>query len=401
MTPSSSARGDVRSIGPPRATPRRLPLTTSRGIVYVVDDEPNVLRSIGDLLSGQYEVHRFATGEDALAGLERVWPDVVLLDVLLPGLDGVEVCRKMKQRAGDVPLPVVLITALDSTADRVRGITAGADDFLTKPVHQSELRARVANLVQVGRYHALLRAERDKAAADARDLRAQLHEAERLATLGTFGAGVSHELNNIATVLAATVDALDAGELATHEAVRHLRHATKHVKHLAQEVLKAARPQSPVAEEVDLLAVAREVEAMTRITGRTKYIHVELLAPETPLRVYVPPVQAQQVVLNLLVNSADAISEQGRVDGHVRIELRGDGQWVELALADDGPGIPPEVQARLFEPFFTTKPPGLGTGLGLPVVKQLVEGWGGSIDVDSTPGRGTTVRIRVPTQRPA
>lgn len=298
-------------VAPPRATPRRLPLATTRGIVFVVDDEPNVLRTVGDLLATEYEVHRFGTGEDALYALERVWPDVVLLDVLLPGIDGIEVCRRMKQRAGDVPLPVVLVTALDSTADRMRGLTAGADDFLTKPVHQSELRARVANLVKVGRYHALLQAQRDKAAADARDLRAQLVEAERLAQLGTFGAGVSHELNNIATVLLGSLGALEKGDLTDAEARQHLRSAAEHVKALALTVLRAARPQPSVAREVDLISVAREVESMTRVTGRSKYVHVELLAPETPVLVHVPPVQAQQVLLNLIVNAADALNELG------------------------------------------------------------------------------------------
>jgi signal transduction histidine kinase len=226
-------------------------------------------------------------------------------------------------------------------------------------------------------------------------LRQQVLRADRLATLGTFAAGVSHELNNIAQVLRG---ALDAPTSTPDEALNIrdiLVHVSSHVTELARTVLHIARPTEDTLLEVDLIRTLEEVRNMLRLTGRTRHAIVDLVVPQGACLIRANRVHTQQVFLNLLSNAADAVAEIREPRIEIGACLTPEGH-VEAWVQDNGAGIPAEVLSRIFEPFFTTKPAGAGTGLGLPVVKQIVESWGGSIHVESQPGRGTRMVIDIP-----
>ncbi|QRO01538.1 response regulator [Archangium violaceum] len=366
--------------------------------VLIVDDDAASRRTASALLSpAGYEVVFAINGEEALAVVGEAHPDLVLLDVMMPGLDGIEVCRRLRERSGKDYVPIILLTALDGRREVVLGLEAGADDFLTKPVHGAELRARVANLLKVRAYHQLLTTQRDSALATVDELRQQILQADRLATLGTFAAGVSHELNNIAQVLNSAVDELPPQPPAPEDAdARDTREvlamATRHVTELARTILRMARPQEEATPLADLGRTLGEVRDMLRLTGRARHVRLSLELPETPCVIQASPVHAQQVFLNLLANAADALS--GTAQPEIQVGVRHvPGGHIEAWVQDNGPGMSEEVLARVFEPFFTTKPAGQGTGLGLPVVKQLVESWGGHLHLHSRPGHGTRVVV--------
>jgi len=390
--PSSSATGpDSRRTRPSR--------------VLIVDDDDFSRKTAEVLLSPLgYEVIPASNGEEGLRLASESAPDLVLLDVMMPGLDGFEVCRRLRQQAFEHHLPIILLTALDGRRDVVLGLEAGADDFLHKPVYGAELRARVSNLLKVRAYHQLLANQRDSALATVDELRQQILRADRLATLGTFAAGVSHELNNIAQVLACAVSelpptpahAVDPNDADTR-AVLH--HAANHVTELARTILRIARPQEDGTAETDLRRTLGEVREMLRLTGRTRYVDLSLALPEVPCVIRASPVHAQQVFLNLISNAADALGETSQPRIEVGVRPAPDGH-IEAWVRDNGPGMSQEVLARIFEPFFTTKAAGQGTGLGLPVVKQLVESWGGKLHIHSQLAKGTRVVIETPGARP-
>jgi C4-dicarboxylate-specific signal transduction histidine kinase len=370
--------------------------------VLIADDDIASRNTVAAQLSPAGYRLRFASnGEEALAAVEAETPDLVLLDVMMPGLDGYEVCRRLRACLRAEYIPIILITALDGRKNIVRGLEAGADDFLAKPVYGAELRARVSNLLKVRAYHQLLASERDSARATVEELRQQVLQADRLATLGTFAAGVSHELNNIAQVLRSALEppsrdlpaaVAEAEAMANREA---LTHVARHVTELARSILRIARPTESPHTEAELGQTLKEVRDMLRLTGRTRHAHVSLVLPQDPCLVRANPVHAQQVFLNLLSNAADAVVDTPEPTIEVGVRVRPDGR-VEAWVQDNGPGMPPEVLARIFEPFFTTKAAGAGTGLGLPVVKQLVESWGGQLLVQSQPGSGTRMVLDVP-----
>jgi signal transduction histidine kinase len=377
---------------PPSAPPR----------VLIADDDPASRNTIAALLTpAGYRIRFASNGEEALACVEEELPDLVLLDVMMPGVDGFEVCRRLRACLHAEYVPIILVTALDGRKDIVRGLEAGADDFLPKPVYGAELRARCANLLKVRAYHQLLASERDNALATVDALRQQVLRADRLATLGTFAAGVSHELNNIAQVLRSALEppshevpaaVAEAEAQANREA---LTHVAQHVTELARSILRIARPTESTHLEAELGQTLKEVRDMLRLTGRTRHARVALVLPPEPCLIRANPVHAQQVFLNLLSNAADAVVDTPEPSIEVGVRARPGGR-LEAWVQDNGPGMPPEVLARIFEPFFTTKAAGAGTGLGLPVVKQLVESWGGQILVQSQPGKGTRMVLDVP-----
>ncbi len=366
--------------------------------VLIADDDALSRKTIAALLSPLGCHVRFARhGQEALDAVEQEPPDLVLLDVMMPGLDGFEVCRRLRERWRERYLPIILITALDGRQDVLRGLEAGADDFLQKPVHGAELRARVSNLIKVRAYHQLLAAQRDSALAMADSLRQQVLHADRLATLGTFAAGVSHELNNIAQVLSSVLAASPVSPSGAWEPVDRemLAHAVGHVAELSRALLNVSRPAEDAQEEVDLVRTLEEVRNMLRLTGRTRHAPPSLVLPDQVCLIRANPVHAQQVFLNLMANAADAVegTPEPAIEAGVRLLPEG---WLEAWVQDNGPGMSERVRARIFEPFFSTKPAGFGTGLGLPVVKQIVESWGGRIHVHTEPGKGTRMVLELP-----
>ena len=369
--------------------------------VLIADDDAGSRKIAAALLSPLgHHLHLATTGAEALAAVDAQPPDLVLLDVMMPGMDGFEVCQRLRERLRGDHVPIVLVTALDGQQDILRGLEVGADDFLRKPVHGAELRARVSNLLKVRAYHQLVTTQRDSALATVDSLRQQVLQADRLATLGTLAAGVSHELKNIAQVLHGL---LDIGEVAGESEPRAeasgerkvLGHVAKHITELAHAILRMARPAEAPLAETDLGKTLEEVRHMLRLTGRTRHAQVSLALPAGSCVIRANPVHAQQVFLNLLGNAADAVEGVRKPSIEAGVRTAPDGS-IEAWVKDNGPGMSKAVLARIFEPFFTTKPAGAGTGLGLPVVKQLVESWGGQLRVHTQPGQGTRVELHVP-----
>lgn len=373
-------------------------MSPPRSRIAIVDDDPGSRKTATDLLTPLgHDVRTYSNGRALLDSLNEGPPDLLLCDVMMPDLDGLEVTRALRQKPELAALPIVLVTALDAIGDRVAGLEAGADDFLSKPVHGPELRARVGNLLQVGAYRKWLEAEREAAKRQVDQVQQQLFHAERLATLGTFAAGISHELKNIVAVFSSmlgTLERLPNGYLLDDEAFTALKQTTQHASELAHSVLQVSRASGPSDDRVELAGVVRDVTSMLRAAGRTRHLDVRLTLPSQAVTAHASMLEVQQVLLNLIGNATDAIGNNR--DARIEITLTSEGDLAHLVVADNGPGIPDHVKAKLFTPFFTTKPPGKGTGLGLSVIKQIVEKWQGSVELESTVGQGTSVHVKLP-----
>ena len=233
------------------------------------------------------------------------------------------------------------------------------------------------------------------------ETRTMLSLAERRATLGTLAGGVGHELRNIAQVQVAAVDeiagALEAGERVddlVRQLLPELQRVGDHITLHGNKLMQLARPGPDHVAPMDLNAIARDVGVMLKLAGKLGRAELVLaLAPE-PLCVTVNRARIEQILVNLVSNAVDAI---GDASGSVTIETsaRGDSR-VACRVRDTGSGIAREHLERIFEPFFTTKPPDRGTGLGLSVVRDIVLSYGGSLDVDSKLGVGTTFTFELP-----
>lgn len=230
--------------------------------------------------------------------------------------------------------------------------------------------------------------------------RSSLLLAERRATLGTLAGGVGHELRNIAQIQIAAVDEL-ASALGANEDVTELarsllpdlervgEHITAHGKRLMQ----LARPGSDAIEPLDLNAAVKDMVEMLQRAGKLRHVKVELNFALDRAIANVNRIKIEQILVNLIGNAVDAIgSNEGRID----VDVYGDGDRLVCQVRDTGSGMPPEVIEKIFQPYFTTKPEGKGTGLGLPVAREIVTSYGGTLAVHSRPGAGTTFKFDLP-----
>jgi PAS domain S-box-containing protein len=232
--------------------------------------------------------------------------------------------------------------------------------------------------------------------------RTQLLLAERRATLGTLAGGVGHELRNIAQIQVAAVDelatALAAGEdmtALTRAILPDLERVGEHITQHGHRLMQLARPGPDRVAPIDLNLVVLDVISMLRGAGKLRRLDVVTNLGSDPLTVTVNRTRIEQIMVNLVVNAVDAI---GEVHGKITVDVHPmpDSARVVCEVADTGSGIPPDQLERVFEPFFTTKPEDRGTGLGLPVAREIVQSYGGNLVVRSEVGVGTTFTFDLP-----
>jgi signal transduction histidine kinase len=237
-----------------------------------------------------------------------------------------------------------------------------------------------------------------------RSLFQQLQQAQKLESIGTLAGGVAHDFNNLLLVILSHVDLLQRrGVGAPSEnaaSVRAIEESARRATDLTRQLLAFSRRQVAGHERFELEdAAERSLGLIRRLLPAS--IELRFTPGHEPTAVWGAAIELDQVVMNLCVNARDAMPEGGLIEvTTARVVRKNDAgkdtEYACLSVRDTGTGILPEQQARIFDPFFTTKPPDRGTGLGLSVVHELVQQWGGFIEVDSTPGVGTTMRVYLP-----
>jgi len=253
---------------------------------------------------------------------------------------------------------------------------------------------------------------RKQAEARHRELEAQLRQAQKMEAIGHLTGGIAHDFNNILTGIMGYLTLAGEREAASSDAklARHLQqaqHGATRAKELIQQMLAFSRAQKGKPRAVSLAPLAEEA---VKLLGSSLPATVELrtaLEQDLPA-VMIDPVQVEQILLNLCINARDAMDGAGKITVGVRLAAQGAtprcaschkpaaGRYVELAVADSGPGIPPEVLERMFEPFFSTKEVGRGSGMGLAMVHGIVHEHGGHVVVETAPGKGATFRVLLP-----
>jgi signal transduction histidine kinase len=369
---------DFESQTPAPTAAMLAPASTPEGTVLVAEDDPRLLEAIGKLLSARYRVLLAGDGISALRLARAHLPDLLVSDVGMPGMDGLELTRRFRELPGNRLAPVVLLTAFSSLSDRLSGFEAGAIDYVAKPFDPAELLARVRSQLEI------------------RALALKLHQSEKLAALGTLSAGLAHEMRNPANAIVNAIGPLS--ELLPPELIGDdhpvgqligvLRECAAQIALLSRQLLGFKRQGELERAENRLTDVIGRARALVQplfknVTLKESLEYRGSLSCAAPL--------LTQVLANLLDNAAHAAGP----GGWVQLGSRSDGNRLVLEVSDSGPGVPPELRERIFEPFFTTKPPGAGTGLGLTTARQIVERHGGTLDVRDG-ASGSVFRIELP-----
>ena len=412
--------------------------------ILIVDDELQNRKLLVTLLRPEgYCTRTAANGEDALASIAQSAPDLILLDIMMPGMDGYQVARSLKSDPATSNIPIVMITALIDRSARLAGLDAGVEDFLTKPVDRAELWLRVRNLLrlktlsdalqnqtlilerQVRARTASLEKSNEQLREQMRRGEAVQHElrlAQKLEAVGRLAAGVAHEINtpiqyvsdsvqflrSAFADLLSIVKTLDAARYAADTdldflrievpgSIERIEEGLQRVTTIVRAMKEFAHPGSRDKQAADL---NRALEA-TLLIARTEYKHVatiDLHCGNIP-QVLCNVGELSQAFLNLIVNSAHALADAGRdcETGWIKIRTQFVDRSVELTFEDNGCGIPEELVTRIYDPFFTTKEIGRGTGQGLAIARSIiVDKHDGSIGVVSAPHIGTCFTLRLP-----
>lgn len=296
-----------------------------------------------------------------------------------------------------VPVSVTGSPVLDPTG-KLEGIVLVARDV--REIRQL-LEDKEAEIDRRTQAEDALRAAKSSIEEQLDQTRASLLLAERRATLGTLAGGVGHELRNIAQIQVAAVDeihgAIERGDDVSNlvrDVIADLERVGEHISQHGQRLMQLARPGPDHVAPVDLDVIVRDVVSMLRGAGKLRRLEVITTVGEG-LQVTVNRTRIEQILVNLIVNAVDAI---GDLLGTITIDVRpsGDEKRVVCTVSDTGSGIPADQLDKIFLPFFTTKPEDRGTGLGLPVAREIVQSYGGNLTVSSTVGSGTTFTFDLP-----
>jgi signal transduction histidine kinase len=371
--------------------------------LLIVDDEPGMRSYLVDLLEDSYRVLVANDGHLAMQMAQSEQPDLMLLDLMLPFMDGLEVCRRLKEAPETERIKIVLLTARIDEAAKIEALKHGANDFLTKPFSSIEVKTRLLNLYK--------QAELEKHLVDTnRELTetlSLLHKAQakilhekKLVGLGSMAAGLLHEVQNPLSYTLAAIHLLKA-----EKAIKENEELTDMFQDVEEGVLRVNRIVSDLEtfaypSEIDKQKIFHFGEAIKLATRFARHdlspIVVDVQVEDDDL-VVGSEGHIVQVLVNLLRNSAKVL--KGLPKGHGPqlkiIAKRADGE-LSVRVWDNGPGIDPEIQSRIFEPFFTTKDVGEGMGLGLSICYTIIKNHGNEIKVRSEPGKWTEFYFKLP-----
>lgn len=376
---------------------------TELPLLLVVDDEPDMRRYLVSMLRESYRVIEAADGISALEKAREEKPDLILLDVMLPGVSGLEVCRSLKERAETRAIKIIVLTARVDEDAKIVALRHGADDFLIKPFSGLEVRSRIANLIRAGQLESDLHrtnAELKQSLQQLRETEAALVQNARLSALGTMAAGLLHEIGNplnfmgTALQLAARDPTIQA-DPDTADTLKDIHAGYERIHRVVTDLRGFTAPHRP--EHPRPFHIESAIDHALRFTAHVqKGITItKNIAAEG--EVYGSQSTIAQVLVNLIVNAVAAVRavEEERKP-EISITSVVEGEEIIVSVRDNGTGIDPKIQAQIFDPFFSTKDVGEGMGLGLAVSHRIIANHGGSLSVKSSLGEWTEFRFNLP-----
>ncbi len=385
------------------------PLTDRRARLLIADDEPDMLRFLKSHLGSHFQVLEAVDGRQAIEKAQQYEPDVIICDMMMPEVDGLEVCRRLREREGTKHVPILLLTARADEETKITALTAGASDFLSKPFSTTELRVRVTNLCESHLLQRQLAWQNKKLEATLEQLKeteTSLVQSEKMASLGRMSAGIIHEINNPLNYAKGALHALKKKKKFLpeeewpdfEEIITDTEDGFSRVAAIVSDLRTFSHPNNVEMSQINLRDVFETALKFTSHEWREK-VKVENRLP-AELCVMGNRHKLVQVTVNLLQNALDALKGKGFSDDErpaITIDHQHESGADLVRIRDNGPGMSAETASNIFEPFYTTKKVGEGMGLGLSVCYRIISEHGGRIDVRSEIGKYCEFTLEFPT----
>jgi signal transduction histidine kinase len=370
--------------------------TTRQGVasILIVDDNPVNLQVLTSMLKQSgWRPRPVTSGQLGLQAARNEPPDLVLLDINMPEMNGYEVCEQLKADTRLASIPVIFVSALGETMDKVRGFAVGGVDYITKPFQLDEVKARVTTHLELRRQRRELQASYDK-----------LREGERLRD--SLVHMIVHDLRSPLTAISAYLqlfgqEAKEKLGAETQEDIASAMHATRNMVRMINEILDVSKMEAQMMKldlrECDLVQVVEQsLDDLKSLVGAR---HLAFERPAAPARVLADQEIVSRIVQNFLANAL----RFAPADGEIRVGIVAEAEHVRIFVADTGPGIPPDFRESIFDKFVqvggSALPTNRSTGLGLAFCKMAVEAHGGRIGVDSEMGKGSNFWFTLPRQQ--
>ncbi len=365
--------------------------------ILLIDDEPGIRKMMSlDLSADGYEVLSAEDGPSGLELFEKERPHIVLTDVKMPGLDGIEVLKRIKKAAPETE--VIVITGHGDMDTAIRALQLEASDFITKPIHDEALGVALKRAKERLRLKSELSAYTCDLETKVREATEKLIEAERLAAIGQTVAQVAHSVKNMLAGLRGGVYLLQEGrqradETLTEQGLNMLERNMRQVKSFVTDMLTLSKPRRPEPEEFDPLTVISEALEIMDLEARAKVVDLGTSQVRKGLTLRAEKRRILDTLVNLVSNAVDAAAEVSR--GRVEVGLEEDNGEISILVQDNGPGLSPEAEANTGKGFFSTKG-GAGTGLGLMVAHKTAREHGGRLEYSPGEAGGSVFRLVLP-----
>ncbi|MDF3058863.1 MAG: response regulator receiver sensor signal transduction histidine kinase [Rariglobus sp.] len=362
--------------------------------ILVVDDQPiNVQLLKRKLEKEGIEILTAYNGQEALDQVARVKPDLILLDVMMPDMDGIEVCQRLQSDEASRHIPIIFVTARTSKEGKLEGLGVGAVDYITKPLDLDETLARVQTqlrFVQINR--------------EMLDLQRRLVEARRAATIGAVTQGVAHNLNNLLGVVLGYLDLIKSH----YDKPEQVKKNAQSVENAVQRIVSIIRQLSSLVVKSRLPLVRCKLNEVIDSSIARYQSENKITAPvtiENPLGEY--PIDThveifEDILGKVLINAWEAYDEKpaGERPIWLRTALveKSEGKMIEITIDDAGHGIAEDIRDRMFEPFISSKHT-VGVGMGLTVARHALRNLGGEVSLNDRPGGGSSATVTHPAER--
>lgn len=428
--------------------------TDNSEFILVVDDSPTNLKiMVATLINEGYEVTTAISGERALKQISYDLPDLILLDIQMPGINGFETCKKLKENPQTKDIPIIFMTALTDTESVVKGFSLGAVDYITKPFQAAEVIARVKTHIHLQQLRNNLEkkveTKTNQLAQALEDLKAsqvKLIRSEKMSVLGELISGIAHELNNPIGSINSNVNHLEiyiknilyhlslyqkycqnaVPEITKNsedidldfiikdlpDLINSMKAGSERISHLSSSLRIFSRSELSQNQKVPFQLHQSINSTLLILNHRLKYNQHRAAIQVVKKYADIPPIECSpgqlgQVFMNIISNAIDAIDEFAEQTGFSQLKITPEivictginyeKTGVCIRVKDNGFGMSEEVKAQVFDNYFTTKAVGKGTGLGLSIAHQIVvENHGGKLWCESNLGQGSEFILEFP-----